>query len=76
MKKPRGMTYRRNAIYAVYKGEDLLATGTQDECAAELGVTPHTIHFWVTPTGKKRTANRKYPDKATTADVIDWEENS
>lgn len=74
IEKPKGMSYKRNAIYAVYKGDDLLVTGTAEECAEELGVTQEYIHYMVTPVGKKRLANRKNPDKATTADVIDWEE--
>jgi hypothetical protein len=74
IEKPKGMSYKRNAIYAVYKGDDLLATGTAQECAEELGVTQEYIHYMVTPIGKKRLANRKNPDKATTADVIDWED--
>ena len=72
-RKPKGMSYRRNAIYTVYKGETHLVTGTAEECAAELGVTPKYITWMVTPTGKRRLANRRKPEKATTADVIDWE---
>ncbi|MGN8647919.1 hypothetical protein ACTNEO_05190 [Gracilibacillus sp. HCP3S3_G5_1] len=73
MEKPEGLSYKNNAIYAVYKGEEMLATGTATECAKELGVTADYIHFMVTPTGKRRLASRKNPNKATTADIIDFE---
>lgn len=74
VRKPKGMFYSKNAIYAVYKGEEHLTTGTAEECAEELGVSSAYIFWMVTPTGKKRLANRKNPEKAMTADVIDWEE--
>lgn len=73
MNKPPGMTYSRNAIYTVYKGEEHLVTGTQRECAEKLGVKPEYIHWLVTPTGKKRQASRKNPNEVMNADVIDWE---
>lgn len=74
MKKPEGMTYRHNAIYAIYKGEELLATGTASECAKELNVKPDYICWLITPSGKKRQNSRLKADKVVTADVIDWEE--
>ncbi|MBU8567606.1 hypothetical protein KM914_14375 [Virgibacillus pantothenticus] len=36
MQKPEGLTYRKNAIYAVYKGESMLAMGTAKERAEDL----------------------------------------
>lgn len=73
MQIPKGMTYANNAIFAVYKGEKLLVTGTAKECADKLDVNPKYIYWMITPTGKKRLANRKNPERATTAVVIDWE---
>ena len=47
----------KRAIYAIYKGEDLLFTGTVEQCAEELGVKPRTIKFYVTQTYKKRISD-------------------
>lgn len=41
--------------YAVYKGEDLIASGTLRECAEKLSVKPDTILFYRTPSYKRRT---------------------
>ena len=53
--------------YAVYKGEELLAIGTAQECAEGLGVTADYIYWLTTPSGKRRSEGRKNPHKATTA---------
>lgn len=74
MQKPEGMTYKRNAIFAVYKGERHLATGTAEECAIEMGVTLEYICHMASPTGKRRLDSRKNPNEATSVDVIDWED--
>lgn len=73
-RKPKGMSFIRNAIYAVYKGEELIATGTADECAEVMGVKPKYIYYLTSPTHERRLAKRKNPDKATTAVIVDWEE--
>lgn len=49
--------------YAVYKGEDIICIGTAVTCAHHLGVTVKTIQWYATPTGQKRAASRKKPDK-------------
>lgn len=41
-------------IYALYKGDQLLATGTIIQIAYKMGVKPRTIKFYGTPTWKKR----------------------
>lgn len=46
-------------IYALYKGEILLATGTLLQIAHKTGVKLRTIKFYKTPTYKKRRANGK-----------------
>ncbi len=73
LKKPNGMTYKHNAIYAVYKNDEMIAIGTADECAAELNVQPEYIIWMATPIGKRRYESRKNKDKAQTAVVIDFE---
>ena len=57
--------------YAVYKKDEIVVIGTAEECALALGVTVEYIRWMTTPTGKRRLANRKNPDKATTAVKLD-----
>lgn len=73
LEKPKGMSYRRNAIYAVYKNDEMIVMGTAEECANELDVSPSYIHWMTTPTGKKRYENRKNKEKVQTAVVVDFE---
>lgn len=44
---------------AVYKGDDIIATGTIDECAAQLKVAPRTIKFYASPVYQRRLASIK-----------------
>lgn len=46
-------------IYALYKGEQLLATGTMLQISYKMGVKLRTIQFYKTPTYKKRRKNGK-----------------
>ena len=46
-------------IYALYKGEQLLATGTILQIAYKMGVKLRTIQFYKTPTYKNRHKNGK-----------------
>lgn len=70
LKPPRGKTYRHNAIYAVYKGENLIAEGTQDECAEKLNILPQSIYKLATPGYKKSIENS---ETSRVAEIIDWE---
>lgn len=45
--------------YAVYKGENLLAIGTERQLARELGVKVETIKFYRSPAYQRRLAERK-----------------
>ena len=47
-------------IYALYKGEQLLATGTLIQIAYKMGVKLRTIQFYKTPTYKKRNKGNNY----------------
>ncbi|MEK3909654.1 hypothetical protein [Oceanobacillus sp. FSL W7-1309] len=62
---------RKSVDYAVYKGEELLVIGSAVECAEELNVTPDYIMWMTTPSGQKRIANRKNPDRARMAIRLD-----
>jgi hypothetical protein len=44
-------------VYALYHGDEILTIGTMVELAKYLGVSKRTIHFYTTPTHKKRTPN-------------------
>lgn len=48
--------------YAVYKGETLLATGTAQECADELGVLPETIVWYTSQAYQRRLEKRNASD--------------
>lgn len=60
--------------YAVYKGEELLAMGTAEECSAKLNVSKEYIYWLTMPTAKRRLASRKHPKNCTTAIRIDESE--
>ena len=45
--------------YALYKGDELLSIGSISELANEFKVGERTIKFYMTPTYKKRTSERK-----------------
>lgn len=53
--------------FAVYKGDELISVGTAKECAEHMGVTPKYIRWMTTPTGQKRLASRKHPERCTYA---------
>lgn len=57
--------------FAVYKGDDLLALGTAEECAAKLGVTPRYIYWLTTPVNIRRIEKSKNPEKCTVAIRLD-----
>ncbi len=41
-------------IYAMYKGEECLATGTLVQLSKKLNIKINTLYFYMTPTYKKR----------------------
>ncbi|AHN22712.1 hypothetical protein [Lysinibacillus varians] len=45
--------------YALYKGDELLSVGTIKELAEQFKVGERTIFFYMSPTYKKRTSDRK-----------------
>ena len=47
------------AIYAMYKGEELLATGTAQELANADNVTVKTIYWRTSPTNIKRDGGKR-----------------
>lgn len=57
--------------YAVYKGDDIMAIGTAEECAEALHVQSKYIRWLTTPTAKKRLAKRKKTNFCTVAEILD-----
>lgn len=49
----------RNKIYAVYKGEEFITTGTLQELAEYFGVAYGTIKFMTTPAYRRRCKGGK-----------------
>lgn len=47
--------------YALYKGDELLAMGTIEEIAKQIGVKRETIVFYKTPAYKNRLKRRNTP---------------
>lgn len=45
--------------YALYKGEEIIAIGTVNEIAEQLGVKTKTVRKYHTPTHKKKIEARK-----------------
>ena len=42
------------SLYAVWKGDELVAMGTAKELAKQLGVKVRTIYWYVSPAAKRR----------------------
>ncbi|WP_430597323.1 hypothetical protein [Enterococcus sp. AZ177] len=45
--------------YSIYKGDNLITTGTKQECAEALNVKQSTIEFWATPSNVKRDKGKR-----------------
>ena len=54
----RKWRYEKRAVYSIYKGDDILFTGTLDECAEYLKVKTNTAKFYAQPSQIKRTKNK------------------
>lgn len=47
----------KRKIYIVYKGDEVITHGTQEECAEKIGVKPFTIYYLSTEAYKKRSTS-------------------
>ena len=45
---------RASACYAVYKGDEIICTGSARECAEALGVKVETVYFYASSAWKRR----------------------
>ena len=45
---------RDSAFYTVYKGDEIICTGSARECAEALGVKVKTIYFYASKAWKRR----------------------
>lgn len=60
---------------AVYQGERMLACGTLEECAKELGVKRGTVYFYLMPSYRRRIENRGNPNNCRIAVRLDDSED-
>lgn len=56
--------------YKVYKGDELLVTGTAEECAGFLNIKKSTIYWHLTDSAKKIREKRKYPQHAIRVEKV------
>ena len=49
----------KNKIYALYKGEKLLADGTASEIAEKLGITVRSVHYYGMPAYQRKAKHVK-----------------
>ena len=59
--EPYSSTWRQEVT--VYKGDDIIDSGTIKEVAERMGVQKRTICYYLTPTGSKRADRRKKQHK-------------
>lgn len=55
------------AEYAVYKGDNLLALGTDEQCSKLLDILPQSVRFMASEAYKRRVAKLKNPEEARIA---------
>lgn len=53
--------------YAVYKGDELLALGTDEQCSKLLDILPQSVRFLASEAHKRRVAKLKNPEEARIA---------
>lgn len=55
------MAIRRRSmkLYAMYRGEECLCTGTADEISEQMNIKKATLWFYGSPTYRKRLESRK-----------------
>lgn len=46
-------------LYAMYRGEECLCTGTADEISKQMNIKKETLWFYASPTYKRRLESRK-----------------
>lgn len=51
---------KKQKMYALYHGDNILTIGTKEELAKYLGVDKRTINFYMTPTHQKRVKDNAY----------------
>lgn len=66
--------YNYTGDFAVYRNDEVIAIGTAEECAEELGVTADYIRWMVTPSGQQRIKSRIDQNRVTTAIKLDEED--
>ena len=70
------MMYRKENVYAVYKGDEFLDLGTAKELAERMGVRPETIKFMTYPSYQRQIERRKKSYSKSYMIVIKIEEDT
>ena len=45
-------------LYTMYRGDEIITTGTAKEIASQLGISVRTVYFYQTPANIKRIGER------------------
>ena len=61
------------ALYAVYRGDELLVLGTLRECAERLGVSEKTVRQLSRPCAHRRAEQRPRAMVAEKVEVDEWD---
>lgn len=51
--------HRKDIIYTLYRGDDIVAVGTLDELHRKTGLTIRSLLWYTTPSARKREQSRK-----------------
>lgn len=65
------ITRPATAVYAVYKGDNLLVVGKARECAEYMGWPTKTVYWYATSTYRRKVAARKNPKNYITVERLD-----
>lgn len=68
------MKKRKRWIYAMYKGDDIIAIGTSDEICKQLGINKMSFHRYRTKYYKKlleNSKNRRYVVKLDDCEYVE-----
>ncbi|MDQ0158833.1 hypothetical protein [Alkalibacillus salilacus] len=57
--------------YTVYKGEDIIVSGTAKECAQVLNIKPESVRWLATQANLRRIEKRQYSNHAMVAVCLD-----
>lgn len=59
-----------NQEVVVYKGEEVIATGTIRRVAEKLGIQPASVYYYLMPAYQRKVARRKHSNPARVRQVV------